>query len=137
MMIERIISKRHNVMDAQRETEYEWVTVHMSEGPHVRRFTCPKVHMSEGPLVRRSTCPKVHLSEGFVIRSNTLINNLFLWLKNVNPSPNLLPNLSPNPWEESSKSIHTSLHLFIYLFSAIYTPLIKTKRTKTMINIFH
>ena len=28
-------------------------------------------------------------------------------------------------------------NLFIYLFSAIYTPLIKTKRTKTMINIFY
>ena len=40
------------------------VTVHMSEGPHVRRATCPKVHLSEGPLVRRSTCLKVFMAIG-------------------------------------------------------------------------
>ena len=35
------------------------MTVHLSEGSSVRRFTCPKVHLSEGSSVRRFTCPKV------------------------------------------------------------------------------
>ena len=54
-------------------------------------FTCPKVHLSEESHFRWSNCLKVHLSEGFVIRNNTLVNNLFLWLKHINFTPNRLP----------------------------------------------
>ena len=53
------------------------VTVHMSEGPNVRRFTSPKVHLSEGPLVGWFTSPKVHMFEGSDI-PNYALTNIFL-----------------------------------------------------------
>ena len=55
---------KHTEEEEEEEKVRGAVTIHISEGPRVRMFTCPKVHMSEGPLVRRFTCPKVLQLEG-------------------------------------------------------------------------
>ena len=87
----KINAKKYAIKTKSKRWLFTCPKVHMSEGSHVRRSTCPNVHLSEGPLVRRS--------EGFVIRGNALINNLFVWLKNINPTPNQLPDPPPTNWK--------------------------------------